>query len=402
MPRKLTALLLLLAFAGCLGESGGDQPATVRGETATVYLSMPRQGVSAPAARAVTAGARLALTDAKGRAGGLPVRLRELRSNGPGTAPWSPETVNANAKRAVDDPSAIAYLGELDFGASAVSLPITNEAQLLQVSPEDGLTSLTATPPGRPRSMPERLRPSGERNFLRLTPSDLLEVEGLGALIRERGTERPALIFDQDVYGRELGAQIIARARRDGPEIVASDEYAGEVKEIPDVVAKVAEARPDAVVLAGVAGQGTGRLLAAIDEAMPGVPAYATSGILARDRRRPIPAAPISVEALTPVRPENDLPQAGRALLRRIREQGDPAAARPEAAYGYEAMRVILDAVRAGGRDRAAVARAALALPERRSAFGRYRIRGTGDVDGERFALYALHDGRFKFVRVEG
>lgn len=395
-------LLCLLVLAGCFGEDGGEKPATVQGETATVYLSMPREGVSAPVARAVAAGARLALADADGRAGGLGIHLRELSSSDPGTGPWSPERVNANATEAADDPSTIAYLGELDFGASAVSLPITNEAQLLQISPQDGLTSLTATPPGRPRSMPERLRPSDERNFLRLTPSDLLEVESLGGLMRERGTERPALIFDQDVYGRELGAQIIARARRDGPEIVASDEYRGEVKEIPDVVGKVAEARPDAVVLAGVAGQGTGRLLAAIDAAMPGVSTYATSGILARDPRRPIPAAPISVEALTPVPPATALPPSGRRLLERIREEDPPGAARPEAAYGYEAMRVILDAVRAGGRDRAAVARAALALRERRSPFGSYRIRGTGDVDGERFALYALHDGRFEFVRIEG
>jgi hypothetical protein len=62
-------------------------------------------------------------------------------------------------------------------------------------------------------------------------------------------------------------------------------------------------------------------------------------------------------------------------------------------------MRVILDAVRAGGRRRERVTRAALAMRDRDSALGRYRLRGTGDVDDERHYLYALRDGRFRFVR---
>ncbi len=67
--------------------------------------------------------------------------------------------MEANAKRAADDPRAIAYLGEVDRGASAVSVPRTNRADLLQVSPLDGLTSLTRRPPGRPRAGPERYYP---------------------------------------------------------------------------------------------------------------------------------------------------------------------------------------------------------------------------------------------------
>ncbi len=400
MPWKLTPLLCLLLFAGCLGDAS-NEPRRVKGDSATVYVSVPRTGVAAPAGRAVEAGARLALADAGGRAGELGIRMRTLSSTEPGGEVWKPEVVNANADRAVEDPRAIAYLGELGFGGTAVSLPVTNAGSLLQVSPTDGLTSLTRVPPGRPRSDPVRLRPEGERNFVRLTPSDLLLAEVMLELMRERGTERLALIFDQEVYGRELAAQIVARARRDGPDPVADEEYRGKVDEIPDIVDRIASSEPGAVVIAGVAGPGTGRMLAALDARMPGIPVYATSGMLERDPRRPIPAAPLSVEALTPILPASELPAAGRALIRRAGELAGPEAARPEAVYGYEAMRVILDAVEQGGRDRAKVAAAALAMRDRRSALGPYRLRGTGDVDGERFALYALGNGRFRFVRIE-
>ena len=373
----------------------------MKGDSATVYVSVPRTGVAAPAGRAVEAGARLALADAGGRAGELGIRMRTLSSTEPGGEVWKPEVVNANADRAVEDPRAIAYLGELGFGGTAVSLPVTNAGSLLQVSPTDGLTSLTRVPPGRPRSDPVRLRPEGERNFVRLTPSDLLLAEVMLELMRERGTERLAVIFDQEVYGRELAAQIVARARRDGPEPVADEEYRGKVDEIPDIVDRIAASGPGAVVIAGVAGPGTGRMLAALDARMPGIPVYATSGMLERDPRRPIPDAPLSVEALTPVLPASELPAAGREVIRRAGKLAGPEAARPEAVYGYEAMRVILDAVEQGGRDRAKVAAAALAMRDRRSALGPYRLRGTGDVDGERFALYALENGRFRFVRIE-
>jgi hypothetical protein len=68
--------------------------------------------------------------------------------------------------------------------------------------------------------------------------------------------------------------------------------------------------------------------------------------------------------------------------------------------YGYEAMRVVLDAIRAGGPNRELVRRAGMTIRTRRSPLGRYALRGTGDVEGARFALWALRDGRFEFVRM--
>ena len=44
----------------------------------------------------------------------------EMSSTRPVDQTWDPGTVEAGAERAVDDPTAIAYLGELDLGASAV------------------------------------------------------------------------------------------------------------------------------------------------------------------------------------------------------------------------------------------------------------------------------------------
>ncbi len=395
---RTTALLALgaIVLGGCVGD-GEPESSRVSGSTATVYSSLPRHGVSAPAAAAVAAGERLALDQAGGRMAGKRVRLVQLDATEPDDLIWDPALVSANADRAADDPTTIAYIGELDYGGSAVSVPITNDAGILQVSPGDGLTSLTRTPPGRPRAGPERYYPSDERSFVRLLPTDLLQAETLLARLRAAGSRRLAVLWDPDIYGRELGAELAARARRDGPTLVATEEYDGEVEDIPDLVRSVVEAKPDAIAYAGIAGPGTGRLLAAIDRGLPGVSVYATAGILARDPAFPFPVAPERVEALGAVAPASRMPRDGRRVLRTIVRREGPALARPEALYGYEAMQLVLDALRDAGADRRAVRRAGLKVRTRDSVIGSYEVRGTGDVSSDSFAVHALRGGRFAF-----
>jgi branched-chain amino acid transport system substrate-binding protein len=399
LPRSLAiaACALALGLAGCLG--GEERSSRVKGDTVVVYSSLPASGVSASAARAVAAGERLALKDAGGRVGALRVRLVELDAARAGEGPWSPERVNANAERAADDPKAIAYVGELGYGASAVSVPVTNDARLLQVSPTDTLTSLTQTPIGRPRAGPDRYYPTGERSFARLVPNDDLLAETLLDLAARTGAQRMAVLFDGDIYSRELAGQLVAIGRREGPKPVRTEEYRGRAEEIPDIVRGLAEARPEVLVYAGIASSTTGPLMAQIDERLPGLPLYATAGVLDRDSGRVIPAAPARAWALASVPPARELPRRGRRVLARLAAR-QPEAARSEALYGYEAMRVILDAIRAGGPDRERVQRAGTRLRMRRSALGSYILRATGDIDGGRFALWALRGGRFRFVRM--
>ena len=344
-------------LSGC-GDS--HEPARIQGNTATVYSSAPRHGVSVAAARAVVAGERRALEDAGGRAGKLRIRLRELptTSDEP-DHPWDPGLVSTNAHRAADDPTAIAYLGELDYGASAVSLPITNEAGLLQVSPGDGLTSLTRRPPGRLRAGPERYYPSDQRSFVRIGPSDLDEAEWLVDRVSSGGGQRLATVFDREIYGRELAGQIAALARRDGIEPVASEEFRGGLDQIPEIARNLAEARPDAVIYLGVAGPATARLLSGIDSALPSGPLLASSGILAAGEALVVPPGPARIEAVGP-------------------------ALSPERA-GYDAMRLVLDAVEEGQRNRQRVIAAALRLREPDAT--------------DRLALYRPGaDGRFERV----
>jgi ABC-type branched-subunit amino acid transport system substrate-binding protein len=362
MPFSGAAIVVLLvcaasaALSGCLGNSDADEPQRIRGDVATVYSSAPQHGVSKQAAEEVLAGEERALAARHGRVGRLRIRLRQLPATDERDHPWDPALVAENAQRAADDPTAIAYIGELDYGATAVSLPITNKAGLLQVSPGDGLTSLTERPPGRPRAGPERYYPADRRSFVRIGPTDLTEAEAIVARLRTIGATTFGLVVDREIYGRELAAELVARARPEGLRPVASEEYRGQVDDIPDIARGLAEGRPDAVVLLGVAGRGTIPMLVSIDDQLPGVPVFASSGMLAIPQLA-LPPGPTRIEAV------------GAAI--------DPER------MGYVAMSLALDAIAEGGRDRRRVAAAGLRLGSRLE---------TGDV-----ALYTPDgEGRFR------
>ena len=152
------ALLAAAIAAGC-GVSGKAR-------------SRPGDGLRQPAADGTSGGgrpgrrrrARLALEQAGEVAGSIQVSAEFLDdANGRG---WDPAAVGRNARTAVQDSSAAAYIGELDSEPTRASVPITNDAGLLQVSPGAGGVDLTRPAAGYPDS-PDRYRPSGDPNFAR-------------------------------------------------------------------------------------------------------------------------------------------------------------------------------------------------------------------------------------------
>jgi branched-chain amino acid transport system substrate-binding protein len=403
MPLRRTLLVLLCAILlpGCLGEDDPPREAPIRGDRLTIYASAPTEGPSAAVARAVGAGQRQALADAGGRAGRYRIRLRALSSSKPGGGNWDPGQVSENASQAAADRRAIAYLGELNLGASAISVPVTNEAGLLQVSPGDGLASLTDEPP-RSAAGPERYYPSGRRSFMRLVPDDLRSARLIVHRMQALGAERPAMIVGTGVYARELAAELAAEAREVGMTAIEGEDLRDDPETVKEVAADLAEVQPDAIVLALARDRQTPELLAALGEALPQAPLITGSGVLVS---QPLVAAPggspASVEAVAPAPPEGT---AARGVLKRIaREQGAELAT-PAALWGYESMRVALEAIRAaqrGGKpaERAGVIRAALRARDRRAPIGSYEVHRNGAVSGLPLALYRLEGDRFELAR---
>jgi hypothetical protein len=117
--------LIALGVAGCTTTT----PAvTVSGKALTVYVSAPGNLASDPQAQAAIAGEKLAFNQLKGQVKGFTLNLRVLGAN----------RISDNARTAIEDQTAVAYLGEALAGLSVKSIGITNAQDLLQVSPAPG------------------------------------------------------------------------------------------------------------------------------------------------------------------------------------------------------------------------------------------------------------------------
>lgn len=391
-----TAALLALLLAGCSG--GGDKGEKVPAGALTVYMSVPHSGIEARAGRTAADGAQLALADAHGRAGAREVRLVRLDDSGPGRPTWDPAAVEANAKRAAADPATIAYIGELDEGGSAISVPVTNDRDILQVSPLDGLTTLTRDQVGAPPGTgPARLYPSGRRSFVRLAPSDALQANELVRWAGEQGVRRLAIVQDDQVFSRALAQQAVVAADRAGITVTGLTEPRDDPKSFDEFALKVAQDRPDGVLYTGVGDPQAGALLSAIERRMPAARLFGSSALASAS---PPPAGLPPVQVLTPELPASEYGPRARRVLARLRVKRSPAP-RTEALYGYEAMRLVLDAIAAAGggaADRGEVVRAGLEPRARNSVIGDYRVLASGDVSTARFGAYRISASGLHFL----
>jgi ABC-type branched-subunit amino acid transport system substrate-binding protein len=151
--------------------TGCGQPAAEGDPQLTIYVSAPLTGPAGVEGRDAADGARLALADAEGEAGGVPVEAEYLDIAGGNESRSDPVTAARNARTATENSTTIAYIGELDSAASRTSVPITNSAGILQVAPGSGATDLVVEETFDD-SVPKDVQATGERTFARVLPSD--------------------------------------------------------------------------------------------------------------------------------------------------------------------------------------------------------------------------------------
>ncbi len=165
--RALAALLLLVAgVAGCGSETSAEE-----GEaTLAIYVSAALSGPGRADGQAVADGAEQALADAGAEAGGFDVVAEYLDVAGRNETRFDPVTAGVNARIATEDSTTIAYIGEVDSGASRTSVPITNSAGILQVAPGSGASDLVRDETYND-DVPTEVQGTGERTFAQLVPT---------------------------------------------------------------------------------------------------------------------------------------------------------------------------------------------------------------------------------------
>lgn len=390
----------LLGVVGCGGVTVSDVAEATGGQL-TVYSSLPLQGPDAGISEQIVNGETLALADVGGRAGPFKIAYDSLDDANPKTGQWEPGLTATDAKLAAQDTSTIAYLGELDSAATAVSLPFINAAGILQISPGSpyvGLTSALDTG----QDEPERFYPSGKRTFVRLPPGDVAQATAQVQLLKSSGVHRLYVLDDQNAFQVPLADIVASDAEQAGITVLAHDSLPTEASSVfTGEVEKVVEKGAQAVFLAGGEGQGTARLWRELGAASPHLLLFTSATTVDETFVSELGAAAANTYLTTPVLPVNQYPASARSVLRHYRAVfGSEGGA--YALYGYEAMNLVLDAIRsagARGNDRQTVIDNVFATRDRNSVLGRYSVQPSGETTLTRYGVERVSDEHAVFDR---
>jgi branched-chain amino acid transport system substrate-binding protein len=128
---------------------------------------------------------------------------------------------------------------------------------------------------------------------------------------------------------------------------------------------------------------------------LPPRPIIGSDTLLEPSLLRGASISPTRLHVTSPFIAPSLLPPAGQRFLRAYRDRFG-FAADPAAAYGYESMGLLLDAIRragSNGSDRGAVIDEVLSTRDRRSVLGTYSIDGDGDTTLDSVSGYRISDG---------
>jgi ABC-type branched-subunit amino acid transport system substrate-binding protein len=365
------ALISLGALAGCSGQTSGSGAVTVKGSSLTIYASRPPGGAGGQVASDVLDAEQLALHLSGSRVGSDTVRL----------VPVAGREISANARSAVSDTTAIAYLGELQPGTSQDSVSITNELDLLQVSPTDTalyLTQPSSAVPGAPGTY----YPSSSSyhdTFARVVPSSSAEAHALVTQMSALHLSHLDVADDGSPYGASLAAAVRHDAASAGLTVLSGAGGA------------------DAVFYGGEPGRAMVSALNDAASASPSAKLFAPSATWFGPTTvsRLSPAAQHNLFVSTPGFTRSTLSSAGQGFETAFQSAFGHAPT-PQAIFGYEAMAAVLAVLRQAGANagnRAVVVSDFRTLHDRSSVLGTYSING-GDPSIAPFVFARVRGGQ--------
>jgi len=406
--------VLALGLAACgedEEEGGGSGGGTAEGTELTIYSSLPLQGTSKDQSEAVIDGEMLALQQAGGKIGKYTINYESLddsTAQNPGTADEA-QTAD-NARKAVQDPTTIFYLGEFNSGGTKVSLPILNKAGIPQISPSNTAVGLTTDEPGADPGEPDKYYPTGERTYARIVPKDTIQGAALATIMQEDGCKTVAIANDKTTYGAGLARNVETSAKELGLEVTSND---GTDRNAPNYRSLAEGIDADCFVGSGVTGENYIQLFKDVAAAQPDIKLYGPDGVAEAAFTDPkeggIPAdvgarTKVTVATLSPEEFEKQGIEEAAKFFSDYEAEYGIAKPDPYAIYGYETMKLALDTLEAVGdkaNDRKAVIDQLINNTKgRKSVLGTYDIDENGDTTLTDYGLYTIDGGELTFDKV--
>lgn len=404
LRRCLTFSFILMVALSSVGMMASAQ----EGETVKVYTSWPLTGGTQAVGESMVNAAQLALThyeedhDGAGPAG-LNVEIVALDDASPTTGAWDGQIEAENAQRCVNDPECMVYFGTYNSGAAKVSMVITNEAGIAQISPANSYAGLTRACETCEEGEPDIYRPSGEVTYFRTNGTDDVQGPAAAAWAACQGFEAIYVLDDTQAYGKGIADEFARYAEEElGLEIVGRSSVESTDIDFRALLTDVRASGADLVYGGFVLDSGGPQVIQQMDALglfEDGVMFMGPDGM----------ASPSLFDQIGGVEIANDnvllsfpgpLPstlesESGQRFyngyVETYGEEPDPYAV-----YAYQSMQVILDSIeRAGAADRAAILEAMRSTADFEGITGVFSFDENGDSTRTGFYGYAVGDDTF-------
>jgi branched-chain amino acid transport system substrate-binding protein len=284
-----------------------------------------------------------------------------------------------------------------------VSLPILNEAGVPQLSPANTAVGLTTNEPGAEPGEPDKYYPSGTRTYARIVPKDTIQGAALATLMKQDGCTKIAMLNDKEVYGAGLARNITMSAKSQGLTILSNDAIDKNAANYRSLAAKAKGAGADCMLYSGITANNAVQIYKDFAAALPSAKLYGPDGVaesgFADPKKGGIPDAvgkrvKVTVATLSP----SEYPPEGQKFFKDFTAKYGEKNPDPYAIYGYEAMRLGLDAIeRSKTGQKADVLKAIFDTKDRQSVLGTYSIDKNGDTSLTDYGVYSISGGQLKF-----
>jgi len=394
---------LTFGLAACGGGGGGSTSGSSTGATTlTIYSSLPLDPDDAPQTQSTINGEKLALEQNGGKVGKYTIKYVSLDDSTASQGQWDPGQTSSNARKASQDKSAIAYLGEFNSGASEISIPILNEAGLLQISPANtyvGLTRAQGALPGEP----DKWYPTGKRTYGRVVPADHIQAAAQTTYQKDAGCTKTYIFNDTQAYGKGIADNVQKSDVAAGIQVPGNDGIDIKSANFRTLAQKVKSSGADCFFFGGITPDKANQVWSDVYAANPNIKLFGPDGVAQSNFTEKLSKGAQAHTYITnPTLDPKLYPPAAQTFFKQYKQKygKNPE---PYAIYGYEAMQDALLAIKnAGdkGNDRQAVVSAFFNIKDRDSVLGKYSIDKNGDTTLTDYGGNRVKNGELVFDKV--